>query len=269
MPVRLDILERLLALPATDLDGALHEAALAVAEALAAELDLPLPAVPWHATRDRVGELVAALGLLAGTLGTMGRDLSLLMQVEVGEAFEPAAPGRGGSSTMPHKRNPVASAVLLSAAVRAPALVSGLLAGMVQEHERGLGGWHAEWQTLPELCRLLAGAARHAAEAFGGLDIDAERMRRNLDLTQGLIMAEAVTMALGEQMGRMAAHSLVAEASRRAASERRPLRAVLEEEGRVTEALDRAALDRLFDPLGYVGAADRFIDRVLDARSKE
>lgn len=247
--------------------AALGDRGMAVAEALAADLALPLPAVPWHATRDRVVELATTLGLLAGTLGTMGRDLSLLMQVEVAEAFEPAAPGRGGSSTMPHKRNPVASAVLLSAAVRAPALVGGLLAGMVQEHERGLGGWHAEWQALPELCRLLAGAARHAADAFGGLEVDIARMRRNLDLTQGLIMAEAVTMALGDRMGRMAAHGLVAEVSRRAASEHRSLRAVLEEDGRVADALDGAALDRLFDPLNYVGAADAFIDRVLHPSS--
>ena len=246
--------------------AALGDKGMPVAEALASALDLPLPAVPWHATRDRVVELATTLGILAGTLGTMGRDLSLMMQVEVGEAFEPAAPGRGGSSTMPHKRNPVASAVLLSTAVRAPALVGGLLAGMVQEHERGLGGWHAEWQALPELCRLVAGAAHHAADAFGGLEIDAERMRRNIDLTQGLIMAEAVTMALGDRMGRMAAHSLVGDASRRAASEKRSLRSVLEEDGRVTEALDGAALDRLFDPLGYVGATDAFIERVLAER---
>ncbi len=246
--------------------AALGDQGMPVAEALAKELGLPLPAVPWHATRDRVVELATALGILAGTLGTIGRDLSLMMQVEVGEAFEPAAPGRGGSSTMPHKRNPVASAVLLSAAVRAPALVGGLLAGMVQEHERGLGGWHAEWQALPDLCRLVAGAAHHAADAIGGLEIDAERMGRNIDLTQGLIMAEAVTMALGDRMGRMAAHSLVGDASRRAASEKRSLRSVLEEDTRVTEALDGAALDRLFDPLGYVGSADAFIERVLAER---
>lgn len=249
--------------------AALGDKGLVVAEALARELDLTLPAVPWHTSRDRVVELACALGMLAGTLGMMGRDLSLLMQVEVGEAFEPAAPGRGGSSTMPHKRNPVASAVLLSAAVRAPALVGGLMAGMVQEHERGLGGWHAEWQALPELCQLVAGAAHHAAGAFAGLEIDAERMRRNIDLTHGLILAEAVTMALGGSMGRMAAHDIVGAASRRAAAERRPLRAVLEEDGRVTGVLDGVALDRLFDPLGYVGVAGAFIDRVLAARNTE
>lgn len=251
--------------------AALGDRGMAVAEALADELDLPLPALPWHATRDRVLELATALGLLAGTLGTIGRDLSLLMQVEVAEAFEPAAPGRGGSSTMPHKRNPVAAAVMIQAAVRAPGLVGGLLAGMVQEHERGLGGWHAEWQALPELCRIVAGSARHASGAVDGLEVDAGRMRANLDLTHGAIMAEAVTMALGARLGRMAAHGKVADATRRAAESGRPLRAVLGEDPDVTAALEGAALDRLFDPSGYVGSAGIFIDRALAAyeRSRE
>ncbi|HYH21288.1 MAG TPA: 3-carboxy-cis,cis-muconate cycloisomerase [Azospirillum sp.] len=246
--------------------ASLGDRALPVAEALARELDLPLPAVPWHAARDRVAEFGAALGLLIGTLGSIGRDLSLMMQVEVGEAFEPAVPGRGVSSTMPHKRNPVACAVMLAASVRAPGLVAGLLAGMVQEHERGLGGWHAEWQALPDLGRLAAGAARHAADAIEGLEVDTARMRHNLDLTDGLIMAEAVAMALAGRLGRMEAHERVAGASHRAAAERRPLRAVLEEDAEVTGALTSADLDRLFEPLAYVGAAQTFIDRVLGDR---
>ncbi|AWU97261.1 3-carboxy-cis,cis-muconate cycloisomerase [Azospirillum ramasamyi] len=244
--------------------AALGDAGPAVAEALARELDLPLPALPWHAARDRIAEPASALGILAGTLGTLGRDISLMMQMEVAEAFEPSIPGRGGSSTMPHKRNPVSCAVLLSTAIRAPALVGGLLAAQVQEHERGLGGWHAEWQALPDLCRLVAGAARHARDTIAGLTVDAERMRANLDLTRGLILAEAVTMALGDRMGRMAAHSRVAEASRLASSTGRPLRDVLAEDAGVVEALGIGGLDRLFDPLRYTGAASHFIDRVLD-----
>ncbi|MBP2305572.1 3-carboxy-cis,cis-muconate cycloisomerase [Azospirillum melinis] len=243
--------------------AALGDAGPAVAEALAKELDLPLPALPWHASRDRIAELASSLGIFAGTLGTLGRDISLMMQMEVAEAFEPSAPGRGGSSTMPHKRNPVSCAVLLSTAIRAPALVGGLLAAQVQEHERGLGGWHAEWQALPDLCRLVAGAARHARETIAGLTVDAERMRANLDLTRGLILAEAVTMALGDRMGRMTAHSRVAEASRRAAATARPLRDVLAEDAEVVQALGSDGLDRLFDPLRYTGAASHFIDRVL------
>lgn len=249
--------------------AALGDAGPAVAEALARDLDLPLPALPWHASRDRITEPASALGILAGTLGTLGRDISLMMQMEVAEAFEPAAPGRGGSSTMPHKRNPVSCAVLLSTAIRAPALVGGLLAAQVQEHERGLGGWHAEWQALPDLCRLVAGAARHARETIAGLTIDAERMRANLDLTRGLILAEAVTMALGDRMGRMAAHSRVADASRRASSSARPLRDVLAEDAEVVQALGSDALDRLFDPLNYTGSASHFIDRVLDNHSHQ
>ncbi|QCG92374.1 3-carboxy-cis,cis-muconate cycloisomerase [Azospirillum sp. TSA2s] len=244
--------------------AALGDAGPAVAVALASELDLPLPALPWHTSRDRITELASSLGILAGTLGTLGRDISLMMQMEVAEAFEPSAPGRGGSSTMPHKRNPVSCAVLLSTAIRAPALVGGLLAAQVQEHERGLGGWHAEWQALPDLCRLVAGAARHARETIAGLTIDAERMRANLDLTRGLILAEAVTMALGDRMGRMAAHSRVADASRRAASSARPLRDMLAEDAEVVQALGADTLDRLFDPLNYTGSASHFIDRVLD-----
>lgn len=249
--------------------AALGDSGMRVAGALAADLGLPLPAVPWHGSRDRVTESATALGILAGTLGTLGRDVSLLMQMEVAEAFEPAGPGRGGSSTMPHKRNPVSSAVLLAAAVRAPALVSGLLAGAVQEHERGLGGWHAEWQALPDLAALMAGATRHAADLATGLTVVPERMRANLDLTNGLIMAEAVTMALGERLGRLAAHGRVAEASRRAAAEGRALRDLLAEDGDIVAALGPDALDRLFDPAGYTGSAGAFIDRVLAAHRGE
>ncbi|MCG5241504.1 3-carboxy-cis,cis-muconate cycloisomerase [Azospirillum doebereinerae] len=249
--------------------AALGGAGPAVAGALARELDLPLPALPWHTSRDRITELASALGILAGTLGTIGRDVSLMMQMEVAEAFEPSGPGRGGSSTMPHKRNPVSCAVLLSAAIRAPALVGGLLAAQVQEHERGLGGWHAEWQALPDLARIVAGAARHASGLIAGLTVDAGRMRANLDLTRGLILAEAVTMALGERMGRLAAHSRVAEASRRAAADHRPLRDVLEEDSEIVAALGADGLDRLFDPLNYTGSAGHFIDRVLAAHATD
>src|SRR5262249_45262913 len=150
---------------------------LELADALARELQLSLPEMPWHAHRDRPAELATFLGLLVGTLGKAARDLSLLAQTEVAEAFEPAAPGRGGSSTMPQKRNPVSAAVVLAAAARAPGLVASLLAAMVQEHERGLGGWHAEWETLPELCLLAAGALRHSVETIEGMELDPARMR--------------------------------------------------------------------------------------------
>jgi 3-carboxy-cis,cis-muconate cycloisomerase len=243
--------------------AALGGQGVAVAEALAEELDLALPELPWHGQRDRVVELATLCGLITGSLGKIARDVSLLMQTEIGEAFEPAAAGKGGSSTMPHKRNPVGAAAVLSAANRVPALVAGLLAGMVQEHERGLGGWHAEWQALPEALSLTGGALSQLNTLLAGLDIDATRMRANLDVTHGLIMAEAVTMALGEALGRLAAHQLVEAACHRALAEGRHLREVLAEQPEVRERLSAKRLAELFDPAGYLGATQTFIDRAL------
>ena len=236
---------------------------LDVAAALSRDLDLPLPATPWHSQRDRIAEIGAFLGLVVGTLGKIARDLSLLMQTDVAEAFEPAGEGRGGSSTMPHKRNPVASAVVLAAAVRAPGMVATLLSAMVQDHERGLGGWHAEWETLPELAVLAAGALRHTSDAMAGLDVDPNRMRRNLDTTHGLIFAEAVAMALAPAIGRSEAHALLERACRRAADTKRHLKAVLTDDAAVTAHLKPADLDRLFDPANAVGEAQALVERVL------
>ncbi|MEK9968622.1 MAG: 3-carboxy-cis,cis-muconate cycloisomerase, partial [Ferrovibrio sp.] len=248
--------------------AALGDKGLVVAQALAEELKLGLPSTPWHGARDRVAEFGTVLALLTGTLGKMARDIALLMQTDVAEAFEPAGEGRGGSSTMPHKRNPVAAAAILAAATRVPHLAGSLLSGMVQEHERGLGGWQAEWQVLPELVLLSAGALAHMVETIEGLDVRPETMRANLDTTDGLIMAEAVAMALGVKLGKQDAHHLVEAASKRALAEKRHLRDVLADDKTVAQHLDRAALDRLFDPLGYAGVAEAFIDRVLAARRK-
>lgn len=247
--------------------AALGDKGMAVTEALAAELRLGLPDLPWHGHRDRVAELAAAAGLLVGTTGKIARDISLMMQTEVGEAFEPAGEGRGGSSTMPHKRNPVASAVVLAAAARVPNLVATMLAAMVQEQERGLGGWHAEWATLPELCVLASGAVRHTLDTVAGLEVDAARMRANLETTDGLILAEAVQMALGAKIGRLAAHDLVEAACKRAVAEKRHLRDVLADDSKVSGELSRTDLDRLFDPVNYLGAAEEFVRRALAARS--
>ena len=246
--------------------AALGSHAAAVASALGEELELPVPDVPWHAQRDRFAEIATTLGLLVGTLGKLGRDVSLLMQTEVGEAAEPSAPGRGGSSTMPHKHNPVGCAVMLSAATRVPALVSVMLAAMVQEHERGLGGWHAEWETLPEICTLAAGALAQSIAVVEGLQVDAKRMATNLDLTGGSILAEAVSMALAGKLGKSAAHALVEDASARAASEHRSLRDALGADARVTAQLSTAELDRLLDPRHYLGESQRLVARALAAR---
>jgi 3-carboxy-cis,cis-muconate cycloisomerase len=243
--------------------AALGEDGADVAAALSRELELALPDVPWHAQRDRVAEAATTLGLIVGTLGKLARDVSLLMQTEVAEAGEPSAIGRGGSSTLPHKRNPVGSAAILSAAARVPGLVSVMLAAMVQEHERGLGGWHAEWETLPEICTLTAGALAQAIAIVAGLRVDAEKMASNLDLTQGLILAEAVVVALGDKLGRAQAHALVEEASAHALAGRGPLSAVLAADPRVAANLSAADLGRLLDPRNYLGQAERMVARAL------
>lgn len=170
---------------------------------------------------------------------------------------------------MPHKRNPIGSAVVLAAAVRVPALVSTMLAAMVQEHERGLGGWHAEWDTLPEICMLGAGALAQTIAIVEGLEVDRARMAANLEHTGGLILAEAVAMALGQTLGKMKAHQLVEEASAQAVREHKRLREVLAADSRVTAHLSSADLDRLLDPRGYTGQAARLVARVLAARVEE
>lgn len=241
---------------------------LKVAAALAENLRLALPDLPWHAHRDRVAEVATVLGLLVGTLGKVARDVSLLMQTEVGEAFEPAAAEKGGSSTMPHKRNPVACAAILAAAIRVPGLVSIMLTAMVQEHERGLGDWHAEWETLPEIVCLAAGALAQLTQVLDGLELDTARMAENLEATRGLILAEAVTMALGGKIGRLPAHHLVEAACRRAVAGKRHLRDVLGEDAEVRKHLTEADLQRLLDPANYVGLAATLVERALAARGE-
>jgi 3-carboxy-cis,cis-muconate cycloisomerase len=243
--------------------AALGDRGFEVAEKLATELDLPLPDAPWHSHRDRLAEIASALAILAGTCGKIARDVSLLMQTDVQEAFEPAAAGRGGSSTMPHKRNPVGSVVALAAATLAPQLAATILAAQVQEHERATGGWQAEWPTFPAL--LMAASAGLAAivDIAEGLEIDPARMRANLDATHGLIMAEAVSFALAVKLGKSAAHRLVEEAGKKAIADKRPLKDVLADDARVTAHLSKDDLTRLFDPLSYQGAAQTFIDRQI------
>lgn len=244
--------------------AALGSQGLAVTAALAARLGLPAPDLPWHAHRDRFAQLACALGVAAGAAGKIGRDVALLAQTEVGEAAERAAPGRGGSSTMPQKRNPVASATALAAAGRAPGLVATMLGALVQEHERGLGGWQVEWDTLPDLVVVTAGGTRAAADALDGLTVDTERMRANADASGGVLLAESVAMALAESIGKHEAHARVAAACRRAADERRPLAEVLGEDPDVTRHLDRAAVARRLAADGYLGATRAYVGRVVE-----
>jgi 3-carboxy-cis,cis-muconate cycloisomerase len=241
--------------------AALDDKGLDVAERLAALLDLPLPEAPWHSHRDRLAEVASAFAILTGTCGKIARDVSLMMQTDVAEAFEPAAPGRGGSSTMPHKRNPVGAAAALAAATIAPNLAATIVAGLVQEHERGVGGWQAEWPTFPALALVTSGALHAIVDIAEGLEVDAERMRANLGETRGRIMAEAVAFALAAKVGKEEAHRILEEGSRQATATKRDLQDVLSEDERVK--LSVGELARLFDPAGYQGAAQTLIDRII------
>lgn len=243
--------------------AALQPHGLAVAEQMARRLDLAAPDLPWHSQRDRLAELACWCALLCGTLGKLGRDVSLSMQTEIAELCEPEQAGRGGSSSMPHKRNPVASAVMLAAAARAPGLAATLLTAQVQEQERGLGGWHAEWETLPELLCLCAGALRQAVELLRGLEVRPDAMRRNLAASRGLIMAEAVTMALGERLGRARAHQLVAECCQQARLRGEGLADALRGHPELSALLSHDELSTLLEPSQNLGAADAMVARVL------
>ncbi|WP_440977368.1 3-carboxy-cis,cis-muconate cycloisomerase [Pseudoxanthomonas winnipegensis] len=245
--------------------ASLEDRGLEVAEALARELELPLPALPWHTTRDRIVEVGTAFALLAGALGKIATDIMLLMQSEVGEAFEPSGAGKGGSSAMPHKRNPVGCVAAIAAATRVPALVSTLFSAMSQPHERAPGQWHAEWETLPELIRLTAGSLAQMTVVLDGLQLDRARMAAHLDSFGGLLYAEAVSVALAATLGKSAAHALVEAAAKRAVGEQRHLREVLAEDTQVSAVLDAARLDALFAADSWRGMSDTWIDRVLAA----
>jgi 3-carboxy-cis,cis-muconate cycloisomerase len=248
--------------------AALRDKGLEVASRLAAELELPLPEAPWHTHRDRIAEAASVFAILAGTCGKIARDVSLLMQTDVAEAFEPAGEGRGGSSTMPHKRNPVACAAALAAATMAPNLAATIFAAQVQDHERSAGPWHAEWPTLPTLQLVTSGALAAIVDIAEGIEVDAARMRLNLDTTHGLIMAEAVTMALAEKIGKSDAHHLIEILSRKAVSEMRHLRDMLSADAAVTAHLGAEEIAKLFEPMAYQGVSQTLIDRLLASLDK-
>jgi 3-carboxy-cis,cis-muconate cycloisomerase len=239
-----------------------------VAEKLAQELQLPLPDAPWHAHRDRIAEAASVLAIITGTCGKIARDVSLMMQTDVAEAFEPSGEGRGGSSTMPHKRNPVAAATALAAATMAPNLAATIFAAQVGDHERSAGPWHAEWPTLPSLLLVTSGALAAVVDIAEGLEVDPARMRANLDTTRGLIMAESVTMALAERIGKREAHHLVEAAGKKAVAGKKALRDVLAEDPAVTTHLDAGKLAALFEPTAYQGVSQPLIDRLLASLDK-
>ena len=234
-----------------------------VMAALAEELDLRVPPIAWHVGRDGLAEVAAFLGLLTGSLAKIATDVALLVQAEIGEVAEPYQEGRGGSSTMPQKRNPIACEFILACATNVRQLVPVMLGAMVQDHERATGPWHAEWIALPQAFALTAGALHHARTMLEGLIVDPERMRRNLDLTRGMISAEAVMMALAPHVGRDEAHHLVAAACQRAIADGTHLRDALAADPEVTRHLSAPRVDELLDPGNYTGLAAAFVDRVL------
>jgi 3-carboxy-cis,cis-muconate cycloisomerase len=243
--------------------AALGDKGLPVAERLAQELDLPLPDAPWHTHRDRIAEAASVFAIAAGTCGKIARDVSLMMQTDVAEAFEPSGEGRGGSSTMPHKRNPVAAATALAAATMSPNLAATIFAAQVQDHERSAGPWHAEWPTLPTLLLVTSGALAAIVDIAEGLEVDVARMRVNLDATHGLIMAEAVAMALAETIGKSDAHHLIEMASKKAVANKTHLRDVLLADPTITAQLSADRIAKLFEPMAYQGASQALIDRLL------
>jgi 3-carboxy-cis,cis-muconate cycloisomerase len=236
-----------------------------VTEYLAEDLGLAVPELPWHTERDRVAEVAAALGVAAGAMAKIAGDLALLVQTEVGEVSEAAAPGKGGSSALPQKRNPVDATVALASARLALGVVPVVLGAMAQEHERAAGGWQAEWAALPDLFRYTAIAIARVHGAVAGLAVNPDRMRANLELSGGLIMAESLTMALAPRLGRPEAYGIVRAACERATAAGLTLRQAALGDERIRAALSPDAIDRALDPAGYLGSADAFVDRALAA----
>lgn len=249
--------------------ASLQDQGSAVVEAFAAQLKLTAPECTWHGERDRMVEIASTLALIVGNVGKMAKDWSLLMQTEIAEVFEPVAKGRGGSSTMPHKRNPVAAASILAAANRVPALMASVYQSMVQEHERALGAWHAEWLAIPEIFQLCAGALERSCDVLEHMQVNAEAMQRNLECTQGLIMAEAVMMALAPKLGRLNAHHLVEQACQQAVAQQQHLKIILSAMDEVNTHFNDQALDELFQPATYLGNIQAQIDAVLHAAQGE
>jgi 3-carboxy-cis,cis-muconate cycloisomerase len=243
--------------------SSLGDRGLDVAAHLAAELALPLPDLPWHAERDRTAAVAASLGTTAGAMQKIAGDIVLLAQSEVGEVAESAMAGKGGSSAMPNKRNPVDATASIAAARLALALASAVMHGMAQEHERGVGGWQAEWAAIPELFGYTAGAVARARRALDGLEVDVERMRANLDAGGGAAMAESLATALAVRLGRAEAHGVVKALVERAARDRRSLGDVALADPRVSGVLSAAEVSRALDPATHLGSTDAFIDRAL------
>jgi 3-carboxy-cis,cis-muconate cycloisomerase len=239
---------------------------MAVHDALMADLGLSAPSITWHVARDNLAEMVGLLALIAGSLAKIATDVMLMMQTEVGEVFEPFVQGRGSSSTMPQKRNPISCELILAAAKSVRQNAGLMLDAMASDHERATGPWHLEWIALPEAFIASAGALGQARFMLEGLIVEPERMRRNLDITGGLIVAEAVMMALAQHTGRGVAHDLVYAACRQASEKGTTLLAALKAVPAVTQHFNASELAALVDPANYVGSAGAMVDRLLASR---
>jgi 3-carboxy-cis,cis-muconate cycloisomerase len=243
--------------------ASLGDAGPTVAAFLAEELALPQPDLPWHAERDRIANVAAALGVTAAAMSKIAGDVALLSQTEVGELSEGVRRGKGGSSAMPQKRNAVDTMAALAAARLAIALVPTLMSGVEQEHERALGAWQAEWVAVPHVFRHTAGAVVHVRQALQGLDVHEERMRRNLDLAGGTLMSEALSVALAAHLGRVEAQRAVKAASERALRDGITFQRAAIEDTQISETLSHDEIEHALDPAHYLGSTDAFIDRAL------
>jgi 3-carboxy-cis,cis-muconate cycloisomerase len=243
--------------------ASLETGAMETQAGLCAELGLKQPVIAWHTIRDNIAETGALLGLIGGTLGKLSMDVKLMMQTEVGEVFEPYHHGRGSSSTMPQKRNPIASCYIHAAISVVRQHAAALMDAMVADHERSTGPWEIEWIVLPEAFCLIAGALKQSRAVLEGLEVDAEAMRRNIDMTGGLVMSEAVMMGLGPFIGREFAHDLVYDLCRESLASKKPLIDLLAAHPEIKRHVDRAALERMLDPANYLGQSGVMVDRVL------
>ncbi len=239
-----------------------------IVELLAEELGLPVPEMPWHTERDRIAEIATSLGVVAGAMSKVAGDIVLLAQTEVGEVTEGAGPGKGGSSAMPQKHNPVDAVNALASARLAIGEVPVLLSAMMQEQERAVGGWQAEWVAIPNLFRFIASAVEHVRLALSGLEVDTHRMSANLNMTNGLVMAESLTMALARHIGKSEAHTLVQAMCAQSAKLGTHLRKVAMAEDRVGSVLSTEEIDSALDPASYLGSTNTFIDRALASYRK-
>ncbi|RWB39728.1 MAG: adenylosuccinate lyase family protein [Mesorhizobium sp.] len=249
--------------------ASLGQSGFEVQEALCEELNLGVPISTWHVARDGLAEVVNFLGLVGGSLGTIALNISIMASTEFAEVYEPFVKGRGASSTMPQKRNPISSELMLAASKAVRQHCGLMLDAMIQDFERATGPWHAEWIAIPESFVLSAGALNQAKFALRGLVVDDKKMAENLDISRGLIVAEAVMMGLAPELGRQQAHEVVYDACRVVNETGGTLSQALAADPQVASRIDHASIERLTSPGNYLGLAPKMVDRVLASKSRE